>query len=339
MDINTQYIIAYLENKLSAEEKAVFEEALKNSAELQQELKGIRFVWETSAELKLHRQVDTGKNWSQISYRISLDRFRNKLWYFTRTAAAILLVPLIVTSFFLYQTINKYETTPGEQIEINSAQGLISKIALPDGSDVWLNSGSTLSYPQRFTGGKRRVYLSGEAYFKVQSDKNNRFEVQTDEGLMISAYGTEFNVFAYNEESTIEATLVSGNIEVSVKDGTEVLSIAPKQQVIFNKENGKLTIEDVNISVITGWKEGKMVFRRAHMTEIANRLSRHFNVDIRLEGEALYDYEYSATFTTETLNEILHLLEQSAPIKCRIIAPQQSDDYSYSKRTVIISTY
>lgn len=339
MDINTQYIIHYLENKLSTEEKIVFEELLEKSIPLQQELKEIRFLWETSAELKLHKQSNVEKNWNQISQRIFWHTCRTKLWHFTRTAAAIFIIPLILSTFFLYQTINKYENGPIEQIEISSAQGLITKVTLPDHSEVWLNSGSTLSYPMRFTGDKRQVLLSGEAYFNVQSDQNNRFEVLTNDGMTISAYGTEFNVFAYKGESTLEATLASGHIEVSIKGRTDTLSIAPRQQVIFHKENGKLSVEDTHLSVKTGWKEGKMVFKRAHMTEIANRLSRHFNVDIQLEGEELYNYEYSATFTTETLNEILNLLEKSAPIKCKIIEPQQSADYSYSKRTVIISMY
>jgi ferric-dicitrate binding protein FerR (iron transport regulator) len=337
VDINTQYIIDYLENNLSGEEKILFEQRLETSAALRQEVREIRFIWETSTGLRLHKQANTEKNWNQLSHRISVDQFRNKFWRFTRTAAAIMFLPFILTSFFLYQTIRGYENAPVEQIEISSAQGLVTKIMLPDGSEAWLNSGSTLSYPQRFTDGKRRVLLTGEAYFKVQSDKSNRFEVQTNGGLLVSSYGTEFNVFAYDEESTIEVTLTTGNIEVSVDGITDVLSITPRQQVIFNKENGEYSIEDVSLSVKTGWKDGKMVFRRAHMAEIVNRLSRHFNVDIRLEGEEIYGYEYSATFTTETLDEILYLLEQSAPVKCRIVAPRQSDDYSYSKRTVIIS--
>ncbi len=339
MDINTEHIIAYLENKLSSEEKAVFEELLEKSAELQQELKETRFLWLTSAELKFHKQFDMEKNWNRIFRRISLDKFRNRLWYFTRTAAAILVIPLILSTFLFYRTIHEYENKPVEQIEINSAQGLITKIILPDNSLVWLNSGSTLSYPQRFTDGKRQVLLSGEAYFSVQSDKSSRFEVQTNEGLTVSAYGTEFNVCAYNEDSAIEATLASGHIEVSMKGMADILSINPRQQAVFSKENGVLSIKEANLSVETGWKDGKMVFKRARMTEIANRLSRNFNVDIRLEGEELYEYEYSATFTTETLNEILHLLEKSAPIKCKIIEPVQSEDYSYSKRAVIISMH
>ena len=99
-----------------------------------------------------------------------------------------------------------------------------------------------------------------------------------------------------------------------------------------------MEVDKVNLAVETSWKDGKMIFRRANMNEIVQRLTRHFNVDIKLEGEELYDYNYSATFTTETLSEVLLLLEKTAPIKCTVIEPKQTDDFTYSRRTVIIKT-
>ena len=81
---------------------------------------------------------------------------------------------------------------------MSSAYGLVSKITLPDGSEVWLNSGSKLHYPKQFVGDHRKVYLSGEAYFKVSSDKKHRFDVALSNGITVSAYGTEFNINAYN---------------------------------------------------------------------------------------------------------------------------------------------
>lgn len=80
----------------------------------------------------------------------------------------------------------------------------------------------------------------------------------------------------------------------------------------------------------------KMVFRRTEMAEIAQRLSRHFNVNIILQSKKIFNYKYSATFTTETFEEILQLLEKTAPIKCTMIEPKQASDYSYTRRTVII---
>jgi ferric-dicitrate binding protein FerR (iron transport regulator) len=339
VEINTQHIIDYLENKLSPEEKLRFEQQPGNSPELQKELKDIRFIWEISTELKLHKKADTERNWKEISHRITIHKYKNILWKFSRNAAAILFLPILITTLYLHNTLKGQKEIPVEQIEQTSAPGLVSKVTLPDGSEVWLNSGSTLFYPQRFTDKKRRVSLTGEAYFKVKANEENRFEVLVND-LIVSAYGTEFNVNAYNDEPVIETTLVSGNVNVSsINKDEKNKDISPGQQVLFDKEKKTLEIKNVNLVVKTSWKDGKMVFRRANMTEIARRLAWKFNVDIQLEGEEVLDYEYSATFTTETLSEILSLLEKSAPIKSRIIEPEQSENYTYSKRKVIISTH
>jgi ferric-dicitrate binding protein FerR (iron transport regulator) len=358
MENNTQYIIAYLENRLSANERKAFERLLDSSAGLRQELTEIRFIWEISAELKRHKRIDTMENWKELSRRITVDRYQRKLWSFLRNVAAVLFIPLIITTMLLFEDIKKQERCEViEQVELTSAYGIVTKIMLPDSSEVWLNSGSKLSYPQRFTGGARNVSLSGEAYFKVKADKTNLFEVQTEDGIKVSAYGTEFNVCAYDEDSIAEATLIDGNVVVTLAGGdggisssggnmkafppengkSNTITLAKGRQVIFNKNNDSFVTANVNLAVKTSWKEGKIIFRRANMAEIARRFSRHFNVDIRLDGEELHDYEYSATFTTETLEEIVALLEKSAPIKCKIIYPEQSHDYTFTKKTLIIS--
>lgn len=339
MNITTQHILAYLDKELSAKERHDFEKMLKSSTELQQELEEIRLVWEMTAELKMHKQINTEKNWRELSRKVTAEKFRKKLWIFTRNAAAMLLLPLVITTLLLFKGIKERDHAPVEQVELTSANGLVSKVLLPDGSEVWLNSGSKLSYPQRFKGGVREVSLSGEAYFKVKADDKNRFVVLIDDVLSVSAYGTEFNVCAYQDEQTIDATLVAGDIEVGViTDGkSDVTKILREQQAMFDKESGELTVAKINVAVETSWKDGKMLFRRANMKEITRRLSRRFNVDIHLHGEELHDYEYSATFTTETLDEILYLLEKSAPIKTKIIYPEQAEDYSFTKRSVIIS--
>lgn len=339
MEYTTQYIIDYLENTLSADERRSFEARLDKSAGLQQELKDIRLIWESSSELKLYRQVDPVKNWKELSKKITVDKYRKKCSRFARNMAAVLMLPLVITTVILYRIQNS-DTIPVEQIELVSANGLVTKVTLPDGTEVWLNSRSKLSYPQYFTGDTRNVLLSGEAYFKVEADKANCFNVLTYDSLMISAYGTEFNVYAYEEDPVVEATLVSGNIAVNKSVGnrkSDVIHLSEKQQVLYDRNKDTLEVADVNLAVKTSWKDGKMIFRRAGMAEITRRLARHFNVDIHLEREELYDYAYSATFTTETLEEILYLLEKSAPIRCKIIYPERSEDYTYTQKTVIIS--
>ncbi len=335
MTIDAKYIIAFLEKQLPENERLLFEQQIEASEELQKEVDDIAFIWKTSSDLKMHNKVDTAKNWDKISKRIRKDQYRKRFLYFTRNAAAILLLPILLFTGFLYFNSGKNISVP--EIQIFSAYGTITKTTLPDGTEVWLNSGSKLTYPQVFTGGKRTVYLTGEAYFKVISDKSDRFDVVLANELVVSAYGTEFNINAYHEDSSIGVTLVKGNVEVKNIDNSINKNITPGQYLAYGKGDRSIRIENAHLAVKTGWIEGKMVFRRASMTEVVQRLARHFNVDIRLDSRDLYDYEYSATFTTETLNEILALLEKTAPIRYQMIEPKQSDDKNFSKRIVIIS--
>lgn len=338
MDIHTEHIIAYLEGKLSIEERIAFDQQMQSSPDFKKEVDDIRFIWETRAELKLHKQINTQQNWKKISKQIATDKYKKKILGFIRTAAAVLLIPVLFATYTLFNTVREWNNIPVEQVELNTAYGLISKITLPDGSEVWLNSGSSISYPKRFTKNKRSVQLTGEAYFKVTSDKSNRFDVTTANGLQFSAYGTEFNVKTYEDEDKIEATLAKGHVEVSEIGQPVSKTLHPGEQVIYYKNTSRMEVDKVNLAVETSWKDGKMIFRRANMNEVVQRLARHFNVDIKLEGEELYDYKYSATFTTETLNEILLLLEKTAPIKCTVIEPEQTSDFTYSRRIVIIKT-
>lgn len=336
MEINTEYIIAYLDNNLSSEEKEAFEKSLLSSPQLKKEVDDLRFILQKTADLNIQKQIDPTVHWKRLSKQITRDNYMNKIWQLIRTSAAILLIPVLIASYFLFNTLNEWNNKPIELIEVTSAYGLVSKIKLSDGSEIWLNSGSHLSYPKEFNGNERNVTLSGEAYFKVSSDKTNRFNVTIPGNLIVSAYGTEFNINAYEDDLKIETTLAKGHIDVSQIDQPSFRTLHPGQQAIFDKESNNMEVARANLMATTAWKEGKMVFRRANMNEIIRRLSRHFNVDIKLEGKELYNYEYSATFTTETLSDILQLLEKTAPIKCRIIEPKQADDYTYTRRTVII---
>ena len=138
------------------------------------------------------------------------------------------------------------------------------------------------------------------------------------------------------DDDEIQATLANGSIEIRNEKKPIPQVLNPGEQAVYNKITDNTKVSDINLYMVTSWKEGKMVFRRTEMAEIAQRLSRHFNVNIILQSKKIFNYKYSATFTTETFEEILQLLEKTAPIKCTMIEPKQASDYSYTRRTVII---
>lgn len=293
-------------------------------------------VFELVDRLVMQKGIDVEKNWHQLHVRIHHHKQKNQLLTWIRNIAAILLLPLLGLSAYLYYQTNTLKSKSVGLLETTTAYGVRTKITLSDGSEVWLNSGSTLSYPERFTGDKRQVTLSGEAFFKVKSDKDHRFDVQTSDGITVSAYGTEFNVQAYAEEPEIKATLAEGHIQIDQINQPASQELIPGEQAVYSRHTQQMQVRKANLLVETAWKDGKLVFRRTPMEEIAKQLSRHFNVNIQLQGKEIFDYTYSATFTTETLAEILSLLEKTAPIRCEIIEPQQQNDLAFTRKEVII---
>ena len=283
------------------------------------------------------KKINVDKHWKSLSFQIRRERFRYRLWNLVRTGAAILLLPLLLMSVIFYQRWSELKSRPVVQVEVESAYGIVSEIMLPDSSIVWLNSGSRLIYPQQFIGEKRRVVLDGQAYFKVKSDAEHSFDVSTVDGIVVSAYGTEFDVQAYADDSCMVATLACGNIHVRQEHLNWSQDLQPGEQLLFARSSQEVSLRNIDLSVVTAWKDGKIVFRRTPMEEVARQLSRHFNVNIQLDGEEVRGYSYSGTFTTESISEILFLLATPAPICCELVEPERQSDGSFSKREIHIS--
>ncbi len=294
-----------------------------------------RSVLDLTERLNLQKRVDTDRHWQQLHQRMHTRKKKHFLLPWIRNIAAAMLLPFLGVSLYYYLQAERLKSLSGAELETVTAYGVRTQLTLSDGSEVWLNSGSTLVYPKHFTGGKRTVELKGEAYFKVQSDREHRFDVKTPDGITVSAYGTEFNVDAYADAPVVKATLAKGHIRAG--KGNRTIDLAPSEQLVYSRNTQKAEVRKVNLLVETAWKDGKLVFRRTPMEMIAKKLSRHFNVDVILQGDELCDYVYSATFTTETLAEILELFEATAPISCVIIEPERQDEFAFTRKKIIIS--
>lgn len=336
MQDKENHIAAYLEGLLSKEEQTLFEQEYNSSPDFKKEVDDYRFIWEQAQLLKRKSRFHTHENWNQLQRRINQTSLFSRIWNRTRTAAAILLLPLGITiAYLIISQNNETINLTNQTITVTSAPGMVSKIILPDSSEVWLNSGTTLTYPQKFVNGKREVSLSGEAYFKVKSDLKNRFNVITPNDVTVSAYGTEFEVSANKDDSFIEAVLAKGHIEMETQDSPPV-KLDVSQQANFNLVDKKLKVSRCNLSEKLDWIEGKIVFRKANINDIVQRLSRQFNANFTIQGRNLNVYEFSATFTNESLTEILAILGKVAPFKFCIQDPQKQMNQTYQPKKVTL---
>ena len=264
--------------------------------------------------------------------------------------AAILIIGFML-SWFLRNLYSNHESQHELALnEISIPLGSKSKITLSDGTQVWLNSGSTMKYPGRFKESKRDIFLEGEAYFDVIHDETRPFYVNTSE-IHIKVLGTQFNVKSYPDENTVETTLVSGSIEIeSRQEGQKQkkqLRLSPNQKATFLKSTSQLTLQDIpnpekqksepigtieidnqiNTEIITSWKDNKLVFNRERFENIATRLERWYNVQIILEDNIVKNFRYTGTFENETLEQALNALSIASPF-----------EYKIDKNTIIINS-
>lgn len=333
---HTKDIAAYLEGLLEGDDLIVFEKRYATSPEFRKEVDDYRFIWEQAQALKAQSQFHLYENWHQLQHRVHRASSFLRAWNGIRTVAAILLLPLGITLFYLLALREEVSMSENELIEVSSASGLVSKITLPDSSLVWLNSGSTLVYPRKFAAGSREVKLTGEAFFKVKADKDSRFDVEVPGAMTVSAYGTEFNVSAYKEDTTVEAVLAEGHIEVKAGASGSFKRLAVSQGAIFDTRSGRMQVVQCNLAEKLAWKEGKIVFRRAGIDQIVKCLMRHFNVDMVVQGQKSASYEFSATFTDETLPEILSILAKTTPMEYKVEEPVMKEDQTYRRRKVTL---
>ena len=219
-----------------------------------------------------------------------------------------------------------------EYQEVKSPHGTFSEVRLPDGTNVWLNGGSTLKYPLTFRKGERDVFLSGEGYFEVHSDKENPFIVKTGQ-ITLRATGTAFNVEAYGSDSITAVTMVNGKIDVAFGNSSPV-AMVPGERASFNNLTKQCLIAKTDPYKWYAWKDGLMIFRDDPLSYVFKRLGLTFNVNIELKDPSLANAPYRATFEYESLDEILRLLEMSAPLHFKQNKRVKDRNNAYEKQTI-----
>lgn len=193
-----------------------------------------------------------------------------------------------------------------EYAVLTTPKGGTYQITLSDGSKIWLNAASTLTYPVSFDDGERVVELEGEAYFEVASDEGRSFKV-ISKGQEVIVLGTEFNVSAYDEENEIKTTLVEGSVRLDIDRAS--LRLGPGEQGIVDG-NG-LNKHHVNIEQYTSWKSGRFSFEGKTFDQVFRELARWYDIDIRYDGPIPNVEFYGGAFRNKNLGVVLRLLESA----------------------------
>jgi hypothetical protein len=305
------------------------------------------------------QELNTAPILDKIHHKIHLRYFKEyrritfygKIFRHYSIIAAILFIPLIITGIMLGKILNdRYKEASAvrtytvyekeSMAEILAPMGSRARFELPDGSFVWLNSGSTLKYPIKFNGPSRTVELCGEAFFDVLTDPQMPFIVKAGK-VEIIALGTTFNVSCFLDDDNCEVTLEKGKVIVKKSTDTQepkrLAELKPGQHIKVPLASNKVQISKEETDKYTSWKEGKLIFRNDPMSNVVKKLGRLYNVEFILKDSKLLDYRFRATFTDESLDEVMKYLSLSSPTigyieKERKVTP----DGSYGKREIML---
>lgn len=191
----------------------------------------------------------------------------------------------------------------------------ISSYTLPDGSKVWLNKNSWLTYNQRFGKRTRQVALKGEGYFEVNRDERRPFIVKMQNNLDIKVLGTTFNACNYPSLNKAEVILRSGSVQVSDNGRNEYVILKPNQKFTWNE--GTAEISSVNAMNCCRWFEHRLVFDNVKLKDILENLSHKYQTEISLNFGNLADKHMSMTIRDESVEDILDILTTLLPIRWR----------------------
>ena len=220
-------------------------------------------------------------------------------------AAAILIVSVWITAV---SYVDKPDDYVAAQQEFFVPAGQRARIKLPDGTFVWLNAGSVLTYPSIF-GEERKVYLKGEGFFDVAKNEKSPFIVSTGT-LDIRALGTQFNVFCYPDAGLISTSLIEGSVKVyHPEDEANGVVLKPNQQLVYDRQSFQ-TIQMKNEDDLL-WKDGIYNFKSERLESILKKLELYYDVKIVVKSPEILSYRYTGKFRQrDGVVEILRIIQK-----------------------------
>lgn len=291
-------------------------------------------IWNAGIFKKTEEKINVNKAWEDIQDLIGKNDNQFN-WKSILRYAAVFILALVFggTGYYLLEK-NRVDIFNQQMVEYMAPLGSRSFVQLADGSKVWLNAGTTLKYQNSYGKNNRNLQLEGEAFFEVVKNTDLPFTVKTSD-IDVIAVGTKFNVKAYNEENTIETTLVEGlvKLESSTVKLAGNIFLKPNEKAVFTKKNGNTeivssnktetlqskpkleVIQSIETAPIVSWKDQRWVIQNEKLGELAKKLERRFNVNFIFDDEVLKEFYFGGTLEDESLEQIMQAISYASPVK------------------------
>ncbi|MCW0481805.1 FecR domain-containing protein [Gaoshiqia sediminis] len=313
-------IIAYLDGELDEHGMQELADWMGRSEANARYFAEVKDLWEVALR-DASQQAETEKEWAKFIANTQQTEKETKRitgvnWNRVAQLAAVLVIGIFIGGILFYQATDQ---TPA-YITASAPHGSISKIILPDQTEVFLNAGSEMKYAFDQQANQREVILDGEAWFRVARNEKKPFTVHTGT-YDVRVLGTEFNVKAYSSENTVATTLEKGAVRIvstgNLRLSSEIL-LNPGEQLVYNLEQKSVNVKKVDTKLYTSWKENRLEFIRMGLGDLIVLLERRYGVDILVEDKDILKYHYSGTIKNETILEILEIIQHTLPIRYEI---------------------
>lgn len=250
--------------------------------------------------------------YKKIDRSIYQNRFR-KSWL----RVAVILLPIVVVSglgFYLSRQTELFSETTYSEVYV--PKGEDARIFFQDGTEVFLNADTRIRYPNKFGVRKREVYLDGEAYFNVASNRKRPFVVKAQH-TETEVLGTSFNVRAYSNSNTIEVVLDEGRTSFHVYENN--YPMLPGQKIEYDKSTGRTTLRNlINPSNASLWKKNILHFYDTPLADVIKELERRFDVQFQVQNTEALNYSYTLTTKQPGIENVLKELQKISPVKFKI---------------------
>lgn len=295
------------------------------SAENQQYFIRQREIWFSAVSREAASVYDKDKAFENFRNRVESQKeiqstsrrgfSLSALWCYAAVVAIIIAVGCIS---YWQGEVNVKDTFA--DISVEAPLGSKTKLYLPDGTLVWLNAGSRMTYSQGFGVDNRKVELEGEGYFEVKRNEKIPFFVKTKD-LQLQVLGTKFNFRDYPEDHEVVVSLLEGKVGLNnlLREEKEAV-LSPDERAVLNKANGFLTVESVTASNASQWTDGYLFFDEELLSDIAKELERSYNVKIHIANDSLKTFRFYGNFVRreQNIQEVLEALASTEKMQYKI---------------------
>lgn len=301
--MDKELIIRSFTNELSLEESETLNEWIEESVQNKKEYETFKKFWSNKLEVSTYPKQEI---WQKVESGIDGNPSKNKFSLIFKYAASFtVLLTIGYLAYFKFIEnnipINTNEIQALEVVNKENPKGQKSIIKLPDGSTIYLNSNSKLSFAKQFIQDTREIELEGEAYFEVAKDSLHPFIVHVG-GIDVVVKGTAFNVNAFDKTSKVSVTVEEGL--VSINSPQENLLASKNEKVVFYKESSKLGYANFK-DFDWAWKEGRLVFDHTSLSDVIIRLEAWYGVEIQRVGNFQFSDKIQGEYHNETLKNVL----------------------------------